>query len=97
MSNGIKGLTEVQRDNHYTVSQKIKTPNSCPQLHQLFTVRLSRKFVTKSHFKLFSLRDSAVNLQQAHLEIFHHASNMSLHYLVKYECEKNGVNLNYVL
>jgi len=39
----------------YTVSQKNKTPNSCPWLHQMltdfhnsFTVRLSTKFVTKS-------------------------------------------------
>ena len=40
----------------YTVNQKNKTPNSCPQLHQMltdfqnsFTAGLSRKFVTKSY------------------------------------------------
>jgi len=38
-----------------------------------------------------------VNLQQTFVLIFHHALNMSLHYLVKYECQKNGVNLKYVL
>ena len=54
MSKGIEGLTEVQRDNHYTVSQKIKTPNSCPQLRQLFTVRLSRKFVTVTFQTFFT-------------------------------------------
>ena len=48
-------------------------------------------------FKMFSLPDSAVNLQQNYVEIFHHALNTSLHYLVKYESQKNGVNLKYVL
>ena len=41
--------------------------------------------------------DSVVNLQQNRVQIFHQAFNMSLHYLVKYECQKNGVNLKYVL
>ena len=61
----------------YTVSQKNKTPNSCPQLYQIladsqnsFNVRLSRKFVTKR------------------IQIPHHTLNLSLHYLVKYECRK---------
>jgi len=39
-------------------------------------------------FKIFSLSDSAVNLQQIPISIFQHALNMSLHYLVKYECRK---------
>jgi len=39
-------------------------------------------------FKMFSLADSAVNLQQIRVYIFHHALNVSLHYLVKYECRK---------
>ena len=34
-------------------------------------------------FLFFSLSDSAVNLQQTHVEISHHALSMSLHYLVK--------------
>ena len=33
--------------------------------------------------KIFSLVNSVVNLQQTHVWIFHHALNMSLHYLVK--------------
>ena len=36
----------------------------------------------------YSLADSVVNLQQIHVQIFHHALNTSLHYLVKYECRK---------
>jgi len=39
-------------------------------------------------FKIFSVADSVVNLQQIHVSIFHRALNMSLHYLVKYECRK---------
>ena len=34
---------------------------------------------------MFSPADSAVNAQQIHVYVFHHALNMSLHYLVKYE------------
>jgi len=48
-------------------------------------------------FKFFSLADSLVNLQQTHVEIYHLALNFSLHYLVKYECQKNGIILKYVL
>jgi len=48
-------------------------------------------------FKIFSLADSVVNLQQTRVYIFHHALNMLLHYLVKYECQKNGIILKYVL
>ena len=29
------------------------------------------------------------------IEIFHHTLNISLHYLVKYECQKTGSNLKY--
>ena len=29
--------------------------------------------------------------------ISHHTFNMSLHYLVKYECQKTGGNMKYVL
>ena len=39
-------------------------------------------------FKIFSLADSVVNLQQNHFSIFHNALNVSLHYLVKYDCRK---------
>jgi len=39
-------------------------------------------------FRIFSVADSVVNLQQIHVSIFHRALNMSLHYLVKYECGK---------
>ena len=39
-------------------------------------------------FKIFSQADSVVNLQQIHVQIFHHALNVSLHYYVKYECRK---------
>jgi len=35
----------------------------------------------------------AVNLQQMHVYISHHAVSMSLHYLVKYECQKNSDTL----
>ena len=70
----------------YTVSQKkqdIKlSPKTSPSMNRLS--------------KLFSLMDSVVNLQQTRVEIFHHAFNMSLHYRVKNECQKNGVNLKYV-
>ena len=45
-------------------------------------------------FQIFSLTDSAINLQRIHIEIFHHTLNMSLHYHVKYECQKTGGNLN---
>jgi len=38
-----------------------------------------------------------VNLQQIHIQISHHTLNMSLHYLVKYECQKTGANLKYIL
>ena len=40
-----------------------------------------------------------VNLQQSHIEISHHISllTVSLHYFVKYECQKTGGNLKYVL
>ena len=31
------------------------------------------------------------------LLLFHHTLNMSLHYLVKYECQKTGSNLKYAL
>ena len=48
-------------------------------------------------FKMFSLADLVVNLQQIRVLIFHHALNMSPHYLVKYECRKNGIILKYVL
>jgi len=48
-------------------------------------------------FSNFSLTDTAVNLQQNHVKMFHHALNMSLRYLVKYVCQKNSVNLKYVL
>jgi len=44
-----------------------------------------------------SLADSAVNLQQKYVKIFHNGLNTSLHYLVKYESHKNGVNLKYVM
>jgi len=39
-------------------------------------------------FKISSLADSVGNLQQIRVLIFHHALNMLLHYLVKYECRK---------
>ena len=39
-------------------------------------------------FKIFSLADSVVNLQQIRVQIFYHTVNMSLHYLVKYKCRK---------
>jgi len=49
-------VPEFPSNTMYTVSQKNKTPNSCPYLHQIladflnsFTVRLSRKFATKSY------------------------------------------------
>jgi len=42
------------------------------------------------------LADSAVNLQQTRILISHHTLNMSLHYAVKYECQKTGDNLKYV-
>jgi len=48
-------------------------------------------------FKIFLLVDSVVNLQQIHVQLFHHPLNMSLHYLVKYECQKNGIIVKYVL
>jgi len=61
----------------YTVSQRTR--------HQT----LGHNF-TNYHpiFKLFSLADSVVNLQQTHAEIFQHALNLLLHYVVKYECRK---------
>jgi len=40
--------------------------------------------------------DSVVNLQQIILK-YSTMSYMSLHYLVKYESQKNGVNLKHVL
>jgi len=39
-------------------------------------------------FKTLSIIDSAINLQQTHVYTFHHSLNMSLHYLVKYECHE---------
>ena len=49
-----------------------------------------------NRFSDFLLMDSVVNLQQIRVKIFHHALNTSLHYLVKCECQKNGVSLKYV-
>jgi len=46
---------------------------------------------------MLSQIDSLVNLQQSRIQISHHTLNMSLHYLVKYECQKTGGNLKYVL
>jgi len=40
-------------------------------------------------FKILSLADLAVNFWQCCCEISHHTSNASLHYLVKYWCQKN--------
>ena len=45
-------------------------------------------------FKKFLLPDSVVNLQQIHVQILHHALNMSLYYLVKYECRKMASSWN---
>jgi len=53
--------------------------------HQTFSNNFANYYPI---FEFFSLADSAVNLQQTHVLIFHHTLNMSLHYLVKYECEK---------
>jgi len=38
-----------------------------------------------------------VNWQQTRIEISHHTLNTSLHYFVKYECQKTGSNLKDVL
>jgi len=69
----------------YTVSQK-KTR------HQT----LGHNFNYYPIFKIFSLADSVVNL---HKFVFKYSTtlNMSLHYLVKYECQKNGIILKYIL
>ena len=48
-------------------------------------------------FKILSLADSLVNLQQNRISLFHDTLNMSLHYLVKYEYQKTGGNRKYVL
>jgi len=63
---------------NYTISQK-KTR------HQTLGHNFANYYPI---FKMFSVADSAVNLQQICVYIFHHALNMSLHYLVKYECRK---------
>ena len=74
------------RTSYYTVSQKTR--------HQTLAHNFTKY---QPILKLFSLTDSVINLQQNYVEIFHHALNTSLHYLVKYESQKNGVNLKYVL
>jgi len=38
--------------------------------------------------------DLLVNLQYSHCKISHHTLNVSLYYLVKYECQKTSDNLN---
>ena len=43
------------------------------------------------------LSDKLLNLQQTHDQISNHTLNMSLHYLVKYQCQKTHSNLKYVL
>jgi len=37
-----------------------------------------------------------INLQQTNIYIFYHTFNVSIHYIVKYECQKNGSNLKYI-
>jgi len=64
-------------NHHYTVSQKTR--------HQTLGHNFTNYY---SIVKIFSLADSVGNLQQIHVQIFHHTLNMSLHYLVKYECRK---------
>jgi len=72
----------------YTVNQKKnKTKKLLPITPQILT-DLKKRFL---------LTDSAVNLQQTYIYISHHTLNMSLHYLVKYECQQTGGILKYVL
>jgi len=84
----------------------VSTATVCTPVYQIHLHRESKKrHQTLGHnftnyypiFKIFSLSDSVVNLQQIPVEIFRHALNMSLHYLVKYEFRKNGIILKYVL
>ena len=72
------GKESVPENVIYTVNQK-KTR------HQTLGQNFTNYYPI---FNFFSLADWVVNLQQIHVSIFHHAFNMSLHYLVKYECRK---------
>jgi len=40
--------------------------------------------------KYFTVAESVVNLQEIRIYIFPHTLNMSLHYIAKYLCSKNG-------
>ena len=72
------GKESVPENVIYTVNQKKQDTK--------LLVKTSPTIIRFSIF--FSSADWVVNLQQIHVSIFHHAFNMSLHYLVKYECRK---------
>ena len=62
----------------YTVSQKTRRQTLGHNFTNYYPI-----------FEIFSLADSVVNKFATNLcLIFHHALNMSLHYLVKYKCRK---------
>jgi len=79
----LNGLRSAKNKN-YTVSQKNKT----------FGHNFTNYYPI---FKIFSPVNSVVNLQQIQFQIFYHVLNMPLDYLVKYECQKNGIILKYIL
>ena len=66
------------------------TMQTTPRVKKQDTKLLAITSLTRllSDFQNFLVTDSTVNLQQIRVYIFHHALNISLHYLVKYECRK---------
>jgi len=94
---------------HQQTLQNSLLPRQVMQVNHVrtdkYTMRQKKRRQTLGHnfinkypiFKIFSPADSVVNLQQIHVSIFHHALNISRHYLAKYECQKNGIILKYVL
>ena len=78
-------MMNIKADFHfYNVSQKTR--------HQTLSHNFTNYYPI---FKIFSLVYSVVNWQQTDVQMFHHALNMSLHYLVTYECQ-NGIILKNV-
>ena len=70
----------------YTVSQK-------ETRHQTFAITSQMSTDFQNSFTGRLTGKFATN----QISLFHHTLNMSLHYLVKYECQKTGCNQKYVL